>query len=100
MAAAAVLIVGFALVEYWLPGLAVSLMFWTYCRRPGWLTLALWIAALESLYVINRNLWALAVLPLIFAARQVKSNVPRGRLGFYLYYPAHLAVIWALTRLL
>ena len=71
-----------------------------YCRRPSWLRLALWIGALASLYVINRNPWALAALPLIFAASQVKINVPRGRLGFYAYYPAHLAVIWGAARLL
>ena len=64
------------------------------------MTLALWIGALASLYVINRNLWALAALPLIFAASQVKINVPRGRLGFYVYYPAHLAVLWGMARLL
>ena len=99
-AAAAVFIVGGALVEFWWPGLAVCLLAWAYCRRPSGLTLALWIGALASLYVINRNLWALAALPLIFAAGQVKLNVPRGRLGFYIYYPAHLAVLWGLVRVL
>jgi hypothetical protein len=48
-------------------------MAWAYCRRPSCLRLALWIGALASLYVINRNLWALAALPLIFAASQVRS---------------------------
>ncbi|MBX9848163.1 MAG: conjugal transfer protein TraX, partial [Rhodocyclaceae bacterium] len=58
----------------------------------------LWIGALASLYVINRNLWALAALPLIFAASQVKINVQRGQLGFYVYYPTHLAVLWGLAQ--
>jgi len=92
-------IVGGALVEFWWPGLAACLLAWAYCRRPSWVTLALWAGALASLYVINRNLWAIAALPLIFAAGQVKLNVPRGRLWFYVYYPAHLAVLWALARL-
>ena len=65
-----------------------------------WVTLALWVGALASLYAINRYLWALAALPIIFAAGQVKLNVPRGRLGFYVYYPVHLAVLWGLARLL
>lgn len=99
VAAAVVFIVGGALVEFWWPGLAVCLMAWAYCRRPSRLRLALWIGALASLYVINRNQWALAALPLIFAAGQVRLNLPRGRLGFYLYYPAHLAVLWGLARL-
>ena len=62
--------------------------------------LVLWIASLAALYIINRNLWALAALPLIFAAGQVSMRVPRIRLGFYVYYPAHLAVLWVLVRLL
>jgi len=99
-AAAAVFIVGGALVEFWWPGLAACLLAWAYCRRPSWVTLALWVGALASLYVINGNLWALAAAPLIFAAGQVKLTVPRGRLGFYVYYPAHLAVLWVLARLL
>ena len=99
-AAAAAFIVGGALVEFWWPGLAVCLLAWAYCRRASWLRLALWIGALASLCVINRNLWALAALPLIFAAGQVKINVPRGRLGFYVYYPAHLAVLWIVAHLL
>ena len=62
--------------------------------------LVLWIASLAALYVINRNLWAIAALPLIFAAGQVNIKVPRIRLGFYIYYPVHLAVLWVLERLL
>ena len=75
-------------------------MAWAYCRRLSWLRLALWIGALASLYVINRNLWALAALPLIFAAPHVRLSVPRGRLGFYDYYAAHLVVLLGLARLL
>ena len=99
--AGVVFIVGGALVEFWWPGLAACLLAWAYSRRPSWMTLALWVGALASLYVINRNLWALAALPLIFAAAgHVNLSVPRGRLGFYVYYPAHLAVLWGLARLL
>jgi hypothetical protein len=97
--AGALFIIGGALVEFWWPGVAVCLLAWAYCRRPSWATLALWAAALASLYVINGNLWALAAVPVIFAAGRVRLNVPRVRLGFYVYYPAHLAVIWELARL-
>ena len=100
VAAATVFIVGGALVEFWWPGLAACLLAWAYCRRPNWLTLAVWIGALTSLYVINRNLWALAALPLISAAGQVKMSLPRARLGFYVYYPAHLALLWSIAPLL
>jgi hypothetical protein len=98
--ACVVFIVGGALVEFWWPGIAACLLAWSYNRRPTWVTLALWVSALASLYVINRNLWALAALPLILVPWQIKLNVPRGRLGFYVYYPAHLAVLWGLARIL
>jgi hypothetical protein len=97
--ASALFIIGGALVEFWWPGVAVCLLAWAYCRRPSWATLALWVAALASLYVINGNLWALAAVPVIFAAGRVRLNVPRGRLGFYVYYSGHLAVLWGLARL-
>ena len=60
------------------------------------MTLAQLGGALASLYVINRNLWTLAALPLIFAAGYVEENTPRGRLGFYVYYPVHIAALWIL----
>ena len=98
--ACVVFIVGGAVVEFWWPGLAACLFAWAYCRRPRWGVLVLWISSLAALYVINRNLWAIAALPLVFAAGQVSIKVPRIRLGFYVYYPAHLAVLWVLERLL
>ena len=98
--ACVVFVLGGAVVEFWWPGLAACLFAWAYCRRPSWGMLALWTASLAALYVINRNLWALAALPLIFAAGQVNMRVPRNRLGFYVYYPAHLAVLWVLALLL
>jgi hypothetical protein len=39
-------------------------------------------------------------MPVIFAARHIKVNLPRGRLGFYVYYPAHLAVLWGLGQVM
>ena len=91
--ACVVFIVGGAVVGFWRSGLAACLFAWAYCRRLTWGMLELWIASLAALYVINRNLWAIAALPLIFAAGQVSIKVPRIQLGFYLYYPAHLVVL-------
>jgi hypothetical protein len=98
LAAATLFIVGGALVEFWWPGVAACLLAWAYCRRPSWWMPALWVGALASLYLVNRNLWALAALPLIFAARYVEMNLPRGRNTFYVYYPLHLAVLSGLTQ--
>ena len=74
-------IVGGALVQFWWPGQAVCLLAWAYGHRPRQVTLALWTCALASLYVISRNPWALAALPLNFAVGHVRLRVPRGRLG-------------------
>ena len=98
--ACVVFVLGGSLVEFWWLGLAACLFSWAYCRRPSWRLLVLWTASLVALYVINRNLWALAALPLIFAAGHVRLSVPRGRLGFYVYYPAHLAVLWGWAQML
>jgi len=49
--------------------------------------------------VVNRNLAALAGLPLIWAAAQVALPVRRCRWLFYAFYPAHLSVIWLVKQL-
>nr|AVR64159.1 TraX protein [Escherichia coli] len=47
-----------------------------------------------SLWYINGNLWALAVVPLVIVAAGVDLRVPRLRWAFYTYYPLHLAALW------
>ena len=78
---------------WWPFNIMATLLIITLCAwlievgRPARLALARVVlivgGALASLYVINRNLWALAALPLIFAAGHIKLSVPRSRLGFY-----------------
>lgn len=88
-----------AVVEFWWFGLLSCLGAWAFCRRPTALRLALWAAAIASLGVVNRNLAALACLPLIWAAAQVALPVGRYRWVFYAFYPAHLSVIWLVKQL-
>lgn len=95
--AIALFIAGGSVVEFWWPGVAMCLAAWGYCRRPNSWALGLWIAATASLYVINRNFWALAAFPIIFYAPHATWHMPRFRHVFYAYYPAHLAVLWALS---
>jgi len=92
-------VLGGAMVEFWWPAIAMTLAAWRYIRRPTWTSLTVWIAATAALYVINRNLWALAALPLIFLAPQVSITMPRMRHVFYVFYPLHLLVLWIITRL-
>ncbi|MEO8924495.1 MAG: TraX family protein [Caldimonas sp.] len=87
-------VIGGALVEFWWPALTIAVGAWSYFRRPNWTALLFALAGLFALYVFNKNLWALAALPLIVLASRVDLPVPRMRWVFYAFYPLHLAVIW------
>lgn len=102
---------GGAFVEYWWPGLAFGFACAAYCRRPSGGRMAMMCIAALGLTVVmalltvggtrnavlaNMNFWTLAALPVIFLARDAVISIPRLRLVFYAYYPAHLAVLWAI----
>lgn len=87
-----------ALVEFRWFGVLFCLAAWWYCKQPGWSRLLIWGAAAASLYLINKNLWAMAALPVIFAAPLCCLSMPRLRYVFYAYYPAHLTMLWYLAR--
>jgi len=97
LAGLAFLVMG-GFVEFWWPGIALCLGAWRYCKRPTWGSLAVWIGSTAALFVINRNFWALAAIPVILAATQIRLTVPRTRFAFYVYYPAHLCVLWAIRQ--
>lgn len=90
---------GGAFVEFWWPGLLCCLGAWAWCRRPDALRLAGWGMAIASLFVINRNLSALAVLPLVWGATRVEIPLPRQKWLFYAFYPAHLTALVLAERL-
>ena len=92
-------VVGGAFVEFWWPAIVIALAAWGYVKRPSWSALIVWALATSALYVVNRNMWAMASLPLIFLAMQVDMRMPRLRHVFYVYYPFHLLVIWLVQRL-
>jgi hypothetical protein len=109
MALAALLfLAGGLFVEFWWPGIAMTLAAWCYVRRPSAGALLTWIAATAALgcipWLLARvpmalSLWALAALPVIALASRLQLRVPRLRWAFYAYYPAHLAVLWAIQNL-
>jgi hypothetical protein len=92
-------VVAGALVEFWWFGVLSCLGAWAFCRQPTAARLALWAAAIASLWIVNRNFAALACLPLVWAASQVGMPLRPHRWAFYGFYPAHLAVIWLVLRL-
>lgn len=86
------------LVEFWWPAIAATVAAWFMCRgssRRAWLA---WIGCLWLLTLINGNLWAFAVIPLIASLASVRRagwlTVPRAKWLFYGYYPGHLLVLW------
>lgn len=103
-AAVAAFIVAGAFVEFWWPAIALCVAAWLFCKKPTVLRGAWVVLACASLAVINRNQWALASLPVAFvlsriSVSQISIPVPRARLFFYGYYPAHLVVLWVAARL-
>ncbi|MBT2305307.1 conjugal transfer protein TraX [Variovorax paradoxus] len=97
--AAMAFILGGAVVEFWWFGVLSCLGAWAFCRKPTMVRLVLWISAIASLWVVNRNFAALACLPLIWAASRVDIPLRRHRWAFYGLYPAHLTIIWLVLQM-
>lgn len=106
--AALLVLAGGLFVEFWWPGIAMTLAAWRYVRRPSTGAFLTWIAATAALgcipWLLARvpmalGLWSLAALPVIALASRLQLRVPRLRWAFYAYYPAHLAVLWAIQHL-
>lgn len=94
---AVLLVLGGFWVEFWWPAALTVIAAWHCIRRTTLANLALWVTAVASLSLINGNHWALASFGMIAIASRVDVPFPRWRTFFYVFYPAHLAVI-ALAR--
>jgi len=99
-AAVLVFVLGGVVVEFWWPALALCVACWAYCKRRSSWRLGAVIAAAGSLWLVNRNLWALAAVPLMLVAPALDVPIPRLRHLFYAYYPIHLLALWAARRCL
>ena len=93
-AAVAIFVLGGAVVEYWWFALSLAIACWRYCQHPNVPRLTALTSCLTSLWLLNQNPWALTALPLILAAPYVNLSVPRCPRLFYIYYPAHLVVLF------
>ena len=92
--AACVFAIGGAFVEFGWPALLFGVGVWWYLKHPSWSALALSLAGLASIGLINDNQWALATIPVLLIVAGLNWRMPRIRWVFYAYYPAHLIGIW------
>ena len=66
----------------------------TYCTHPPGRALLLSLVGTAGLTLINGHGWACASFVVLAAmVYGVTINIPRASRFFYLYYPAHLAII-------
>lgn len=96
--AALVFVAGGALGEFFWPAMAIVLATCSYTRAPSVPALAVLGTSTALLGLVNGNAWALAALPLVALATQLRLRIPRLRWVFYAAYPAHLAVLWAVLQ--
>jgi uncharacterized membrane protein YhaH (DUF805 family) len=102
-------IVGGGFVEFWWPAIALTVAGWRYVKRPSWPALLAWVLATLALNLngwafgamplLNASMWALLAFPIIFATPYIELRACRLRYVFYVYFPLHLAVLWALGSL-
>lgn len=91
---------GGALVEFSWPGLVLVVAAWACFAYPGYASQAFALASTCALWFVNENFYALLAWPLIVGAHLLHVRLPRNRWLFYVFYPAHLALLAALRYLL
>lgn len=91
--AALLFLLGGACVEFWWPALTFVVSAWWYFKTGSKAAVVACTLALAALFVVNKNLWALATAPLMLAAPLVDLKIPRLRHAFYGLYLVHLAVL-------
>ncbi|STX50062.1 conjugal transfer protein TrbP [Legionella busanensis] len=91
---------GSLLVEFSWPGVALSVSFWLYLRKPSGLFAAFILISYFLLNPVNNNNWAMATIPIIFLATLIDIHFPRLRYLFWIYYPLHLTVLVLIKMLI
>jgi len=89
-----------AVVEFWCPAIVLGLAAWWYFKTPSCAALGCAVASLGVVGLINGNHWAFAALPVWMMASRFPTALPRMHAFYYVYYPAHLWVLWGVGSLL
>ncbi|WP_419419840.1 TraX family protein [Legionella sp. D16C41] len=88
-----VFFLGSLLVEYSWAGVALSVSFWLYLRKPSIASITLIAISYLLLYPVNNNNWALLTIPIILLATLINTRIPRLRYMFWIYYPLHITLL-------
>lgn len=83
-----------AFVEYWWWGISLCLLIWSYTRTPSVLKGCLILLVIVALFIINRNYFAIAAIPIIYFAQFFDLKIIRTKYAFYVFYPLHLTLIY------
>ena len=87
-------IIGGAFVEYCWAGVALTLSFWWFVRRPNSLSILLIFVSMILLNNFNNSYWSTLALPVIYIASKINFPLPRIKHLFYYLYPIQFGLIW------
>jgi hypothetical protein len=96
--AAVATVIGGGFVEFYWAAPLVTLAWWYWWRRPSLAAFLGLLASFGLLCLVNGNAWALLALPLVLLARNATWTLQRRPWAFYVFYPAHLAVLVSLAN--
>ena len=99
LAAYFVFVLGGALVDYLWFGVAFCLAAWWFCRTSSLLSFLAWTATISALCVFNGSYMIVVALAMCLFSSFLHVEFPRFRRVFYIYYPAHLAAIFLLSKI-
>ncbi|MGP5477580.1 TraX family protein [Pseudomonas helleri] len=85
---------GGLLVEFWWPAILFGLASWIYIKQNSLTTFIFLSITCLLLGYVNNNQWAVAAIPIIHLFKYIHLTCPRSRLFFYIFYPAHLIIIY------
>jgi hypothetical protein len=96
----AALLLGGALVEYWYPAILFTVFSWQYCREGKKQWLLGMLLMMFPIAIVNGSMSGAFALVLILIMSKFEIQLPKFKLFFYDYYPAHLAALLLVSLLL
>lgn len=94
LASLTLFVVGGGVGEFWWPGVGLGLSLYWLFKQPSSIGAGAGVCvSFIGLCWINGTAWGLASVPCALVAARLRA-LPSWQLGFYAFYPGHLAVLW------